>query len=95
MASQTDPLVPRYSDPVTSFAGVRKVLTMKGRVMHAAMMLHTFTDTELRAQYEHEYETRIDRGVIARTRLNLEREGRLVRLELGEHDHEVRFRVTG
>lgn len=95
MSADVDPLLPRWTDPATSLAGVRRVLTVKGRVMHAAEQLHTFNDSELRSQYEHEYETRIDRGIIARTRLTLEREGRLERLELGEHDREVRYRVTG
>lgn len=90
----TDPLVPRSTDPATSHAFKHKVLSQRDKMMTCAVMLYEFTDSELRDQYEHTFETRIDRGVVARTRLTLERLGRLMRLPLGADDHEVRFRVV-
>ena len=71
----TDPLVARATDPETSDAGVKRVRTLKHMVFIAAAGLGgEFTDTDLTKQIHWEFNKRIDRNVVARTRLNLERE---------------------
>ena len=93
MVMATDPLVPRSADPATSYAFKDKVMSQRDKLFFCAVQLYRFTDSELRDQYEHTFETRIDRGVVARTRLALERLGKLDRLPLKADDHEVRFQV--
>jgi hypothetical protein len=80
----SDPLVARATDPETSHAGVKNSVQpkLKQMVWSAAVELGNFTDTELRDYLRTEYGKRVDRGVIARTRLNIERDGLLRRTSL-------------
>jgi hypothetical protein len=76
----TDPLVGRATDPSTSTTGIRKkVPTLQHHVLNAALMLGQFTDSELTAQVELITGKAQQRGVIARTRLTLERAGHITR----------------
>jgi hypothetical protein len=76
----SDPLTGRTTDPATSTPGIRKqVNRLKDWTLEAALVLGTFTDSELTYQVEHMSGARQQRGTIARTRLNIERHGAIER----------------
>ena len=88
-----DPLVGRSTDPITSTIGIKKkVPTLQNHVLNAALMLGTFTDTELTLQVEKITGKRQQRGTIARTRLTLERAG-LIHRQPDLRDSQISFRV--
>ena len=77
-----DPLVPRSTDPETSHAGIAKVLSLKSRVLAAAMQLpQPFDDSQLHRQFESMFDERRDRGLIARTRHSLVKAGLVERVD--------------
>lgn len=88
----------RVSDPVTSHRKVRRTVhdqSKKAQVLNAAATLLVFTDTQLTRQVEHATNERQQRNVIARTRLTLEGEGFIERVEETTDGVELRFRFVG
>lgn len=95
MEPTPDPHKARHTDPETSNAGVERTRSLKTMVFIAAVELGgNFTDTMLKKQVKHSYYKDIDRGVIARTRLALERDGKLRRLASHDDDIELQFTLT-
>lgn len=88
-----DPLVGRSTDPHTSTIGIqKKVPTLRNHVLDAALMLGSFTDSELTEQVELITGKRQQRGTIARTRLTLERNNFITRCDELRHN-QITFRV--
>lgn len=92
----SDEMHARLSDPVTSEHRLNTLdrdQRFKDIVLDCALELGTFSDTALTYAVERRLGTRQQRNVVARTRLNWEREGRIERLPYTDGQGELVFVV--
>lgn len=92
IAEEHDPLVARDTDPDTAEAYADRVVAVTALVMESAMLLGTFSDGDLTDKAGELNGGPVDRGVVARARLNLERRGSIARL--GEVEGHLMFAVV-
>ena len=90
------PRVPRHTDPESSTIGVVRAVSVAAAVLEAARQLPApFTDDDLRNQMQFATSYNWDRGIVARARFDLEKRGKVARIDQdAEHIEVLRFEIT-